>query len=263
MLLGRHLRKLRKQQKISLIEFARLTGFSPSYISSIERGLKKAGPSFVQVASTVLQISPTYLKSCSEDILEGRQVRELREERGLNTAELAEISDIPEEVIKKIEQGEAVPTTREAQKLSEALNHPLGEPVNVEESSFFAQLGQRVRTIRREQGLGVKELAERVGVSPGLISQIERGQSVPLLETLEKIASCLNVTLVNLFAEEYDVARALQNFDEYSMETICDPKVQVLLSAVRDCNGQEFRFILNFISFFQEEKRNFRNHQKH
>ena len=263
MLLGKHLRKLRRRQKINLLEFARLTGFSPAYVSSIERGLKKPGPSFIQKVSSVLQISSSYLKSFSEDILEGQQIQELRENRGLNLSELAEISGITEEALKKIEQGETTPTAQEIKKLSEALNHPLGEPINPEELSLFAHLGRRVREIRREQGLGVKELADQAGVSPGLISQIEHGRSIPLLETLEKIAGCLHVPLANLFIEQQDVAKLLQNLDEYNLETICDPKVQMLLGALRDCNAQEFRFILNFISFFQEEKRNFRNCRKH
>lgn len=261
--LGKHLRKLRKQQKINLIEFARLTGFSPSYVSSIERGLKKPEPSFVQKVSSVLQITPGYLKSYNEDILKGQQIRELRKNRGLSIGELAEISDIPEEAIRKIEQGKAIPTTREVKKLSEALNHPLGEPIKPEESSLFAHLGQRVRKIRHEQGLGVKELAERAGVSPGLISQIEHGQSIPLLETLEKIAKCLHVPLADFFIEKQDVAKLLQNLDDHNLETICDPKVQMLLGALRDCNGQEFLFILNFLSFFQQEKRILHNHQRH
>lgn len=261
--MGKHLRKLRKQQRINIIEFAQLTGFSPSYISSVERGLKKPGPSFIQKASSVLQVSPAYLKSYNEDLLEGRQVRELRENRGLSITELAEISDIPAEVIIKIEQGDAVPTTREAKKLSEALNHPLGEPANTEGPSLFAHLGQRIRKIRQEQGLGVKELAERAGVSPGLISQIEHGQSVPLLETLENIAKCLNVPLGSFFIELKDVTKVLKNLDEHARETIYDPKVQLLLCSLRDCNVREFWFILNFISFFQQEKTLFCRHEKH
>ena len=41
----------------------------------------------------------------------------------------------------------------------------------------YPQIGDRLRVRRRELGLSLRDLAERLGVSPSLISQIERGRA--------------------------------------------------------------------------------------
>ena len=40
-------------------------------------------------------------------------------------------------------------------------------------------LGPRLREVREERGLAVRELARRIGCSASLISQVERGISSP------------------------------------------------------------------------------------
>lgn len=253
MFLGRQLRELRRQQGISLSEFARLTGFSASYLSAVERGLIKPNPFFISRAADVLCVSPSYLEAVAKDVLDGDGVRELRESRGLSISELAEISGIPAETIRRMESGEVLPGEEEVEKLSEALNYPLEPPVDSLGGFVNASLGGRIRRLRRQKGLSVSEIARRVGVSPGLISQVETGRTIPLLKTLEAIAKCLNVSLASLLTEEKDVQNVLVNLDENTREVIVDPKVQVLLGALRDCDAREFWFVLEFINFFHRQ----------
>ena len=52
-----------------------------------------------------------------------------------------------------------------------------------------AQLGPRLRRVREERGLSVRELARRISCSPSLISQIERGLSAPSVGILYAIAT--------------------------------------------------------------------------
>jgi transcriptional regulator with XRE-family HTH domain len=49
-----------------------------------------------------------------------------------------------------------------------------------------------LRAWRTHRGLSVEALAERAGVSPGLISQIENGHSAGSPDSLEKLAKALN-----------------------------------------------------------------------
>ena len=58
-----------------------------------------------------------------------------------------------------------------------------------------AVLGERVRKLRNERDLTIAELAERSGLSSGLISQIERGRSNPSVRTLQRLRSALGVNL--------------------------------------------------------------------
>lgn len=58
-----------------------------------------------------------------------------------------------------------------------------------------AGLGPRLRSVRAGRGLSVRELARRVGCSPSLISQIERGASVPSVGVLYSLATELDSSL--------------------------------------------------------------------
>jgi transcriptional regulator with XRE-family HTH domain len=60
-------------------------------------------------------------------------------------------------------------------------------------------IGERVADQRRARQLSVSELARRVGVSPSLISQIERGQSRPSVATLFALAEALAVSVDSFF----------------------------------------------------------------
>jgi ribosome-binding protein aMBF1 (putative translation factor) len=73
------------------------------------------------------------------------------------------------------------------------------------------QLGQvianHVRARRLEIGLGVGQLAERTGISKGMLSKIENAQTSPSLSTLERLAGALDIPFTSLFrglAEERD-----------------------------------------------------------
>ena len=56
-------------------------------------------------------------------------------------------------------------------------------------------LGPRLRETREGRGLSVRELARRIGCSPSLISQIERGASVPSVGVLYSLATELDSSL--------------------------------------------------------------------
>ena len=62
-----------------------------------------------------------------------------------------------------------------------------------------AELGPRLRRVREDRGISVRELARRIGCSPSLISQIERGLSAPSVGMLYAIASELRASLDFLF----------------------------------------------------------------
>jgi transcriptional regulator with XRE-family HTH domain len=61
-------------------------------------------------------------------------------------------------------------------------------------------IGARLREARTMQGLGVRELARRIGVTPSMVSQLERGKVMPSVTTLAAIARELELSLDELFA---------------------------------------------------------------
>ncbi len=60
-------------------------------------------------------------------------------------------------------------------------------------------VGQRIRNYRTGQHLSQEKLAELSGCHPTYIGQVERGEKNATLESIEKIACALHVSLSSLF----------------------------------------------------------------
>ena len=80
-----------------------------------------------------------------------------------------------------------------------------------DEGAGSGQLGwviaNHVRSRRLEIGLNVGQLAERSGISKGMLSKIENAQTSPSLSTIERLAAALDMPVTSLFrglAEERD-----------------------------------------------------------
>lgn len=59
-------------------------------------------------------------------------------------------------------------------------------------------LGDRLRALRHERGETLGEVAERAGVSPQYLSEVERGRKEPSSEMIEAIAGALDLDLLDL-----------------------------------------------------------------
>lgn len=68
-------------------------------------------------------------------------------------------------------------------------------------ADLAGDIGRRLAAYRGERGLRVAELAREIGVTPSLISQIERGQSRPSVSTLFALAQALDVPVDAFFRE--------------------------------------------------------------
>lgn len=60
-------------------------------------------------------------------------------------------------------------------------------------------IGQRVRNYRTEKGFSQEKLAEMSGCHPTYIGQVERGEKNATLESIDKIASAMDLPLSKLF----------------------------------------------------------------
>lgn len=73
-----------------------------------------------------------------------------------------------------------------------------GDPPRLSEAMTVA-LGARIREARERASTGMRELARSVGVSASLLSQIERGNVKPSVDTLWAIVRELSISLDDLF----------------------------------------------------------------
>jgi transcriptional regulator with XRE-family HTH domain len=85
------------------------------------------------------------------------------------------------------------------------MDEPVASPVDVGTRS--EALGSRIRTERRAAGITVRGLASRTGLSPSLISQVERGRATPSVATLWSIATELGLSVADLFNDEPEGAQ--------------------------------------------------------
>jgi transcriptional regulator with XRE-family HTH domain len=60
-------------------------------------------------------------------------------------------------------------------------------------------VGRRVLEVRQSRGLSLRALAAKSGLSINAISRIERGESSPTVSSLQRLASALEVRLVEFF----------------------------------------------------------------
>src|ERR1041384_6054150 len=61
-------------------------------------------------------------------------------------------------------------------------------------------IGPKIRSIRLKKKMGLVELGQHTGLSPAMLSKIERGQLFPTLPTLLRIALVFSVGLDYFFS---------------------------------------------------------------
>jgi transcriptional regulator with XRE-family HTH domain len=74
-------------------------------------------------------------------------------------------------------------------------------------------LGKRLRTLRERQNRTLTEVAERAGISPQYLSEIERGRKEPSSEMIAAVTGALGTTLVDLSGQITDELRRQRVLD--------------------------------------------------
>jgi transcriptional regulator with XRE-family HTH domain len=96
----------------------------------------------------------------------------------------------------------------------------------------WRNVGNKIRYLRKSNGLTLKQLARGCGLSANTISLVERSEVAPNIETLCKIANALGVSPSSLFLEICKPKVVLQRADETGNETdIAGQALQILATA--------------------------------
>lgn len=75
------------------------------------------------------------------------------------------------------------------------LNTPYTISIGVTSMVDAKVLGANIRAERKRQLLTLEQLAEQVGITDNFLGKIERGDSMPSLQTIERIARTLDVSI--------------------------------------------------------------------
>ena len=72
------------------------------------------------------------------------------------------------------------------------------------DEALLQLIGNRIRELRKERELSLRDVAFKIGMEPSNLSVIENGKSNPQILTFARIASALNVGLNDLFNFDFD-----------------------------------------------------------
>lgn len=108
--------------------------------------------------------------------------------------------------------------------------------------TFSDTIGDRIRQLRSDVHLSQEQLALKAGLAPSFLGEIERGAKKPSIESLEKIANALEVSLSELF-----------HYDLNTLESSCNLYLDKILIEVRSYSGIEqealYRLLKQAIAF--------------
>ena len=129
------------------------------------------------------------------------------------------------------------------------------------------EIGKKLKELRLQNDLTLRDLASRSELTKGFLSQVERGQTTPSIATLEDILEALGSNLSDFFREEEEtqIVFPTQDFfvdeqEHYTIEWIIltlhsHRKSQVISSY----QGQEFGYVLKgSVTIVQEGGRKYK-----
>jgi transcriptional regulator with XRE-family HTH domain len=84
-------------------------------------------------------------------------------------------------------------------------------------------VGDRLKRIREELGISMRELAAKADVAASFVSRVEAGKASPTIMTLQKLLGALEVEVVDFFQREHVPDPAEQVvFRQRDMQTLCE-----------------------------------------
>jgi transcriptional regulator with XRE-family HTH domain len=111
--------------------------------------------------------------------------------------------------------------------------HDKGKGAGSGGSDNASELGPRLRAIRLRRGIGLREIARRLDLSPSSISQIETGKIGPSVSTLYALASEFGVTVDELLFDESRALRGSSPRSAPDAPSLNEPKLTVQRGDVR------------------------------
>jgi transcriptional regulator with XRE-family HTH domain len=104
-------------------------------------------------------------------------------------------------------------------------------------------IGDRLRELREEKKFSQGDIEEKTGLLRCYISRVENGHTVPLIETLEKMARALDIPMYKLFYDGEEPPK-LPNL----------PKRKSTDDILWGSSGKDERLLLNFCRLFGRMK---------
>ena len=256
MINGGGLRKFREKQGLSSQEFADLLRVPEPYIQDIENNIKTVNPKVISRIAETFEIDKDdfSMEECHSELTLylGDQIRALREEKQLSLERLGSLTGLSVTYLSEIERKQAVPSLSTLKRIANVFNVPVSLFIgNTRKCSLVVE---KLKRARKNRGMSQKQLAEKAGVSPGLIGQLETGKAQASIRTLEKITKALGVSVCSVILEQEDIEEVIGALSPELRSLLYQPNVQAILGSTCTMEPDKLKLVLNFIDMLNSPK---------
>lgn len=113
------------------------------------------------------------------------------------------------------------------------------------QNSKTIHIGEQIKYYRHLKNMSQEALALSAGITPAFVGHIERGLKSPTVNTLEKISTALDISLVELFTPVTTESTPSSKMRSIDME--------LLISSIKNLNDEEValltKIVLNIVKF--------------
>ncbi|MBN7811662.1 helix-turn-helix transcriptional regulator [Algoriphagus sp. H41] len=101
------------------------------------------------------------------------------------------------------------------------------------------QIGNKIKSIRKEKGWRLGELAEKSGMSIAMVSKIENGRIIPTLPSLIQLIQAFDLGVADFFSD-------LKSENDFSGYILRKKSEYTQLNKEEESIGYEYQMILNY-----------------
>jgi DNA-binding transcriptional MerR regulator/quercetin dioxygenase-like cupin family protein len=131
---------------------------------------------------------------------------------------------------------------REVQRLNvPGIKRELGATTTLRRTQEPKPLGPKLKRLRTRTGLPIADAAKRAGISTGFLSSVERGQANASVATLQRLATCYGVTVMDLFQAPKSRERLVRPADRRVLEMHSGVRMEMLSSGATMLQSMLFR----------------------
>ena len=110
----------------------------------------------------------------------------------------------------------------------------------------LSDMGSRIKSARKQQGLTLEVLAEKIGISRNFLWEIEAGRKAPALNTLYNLGMVLGISIDYLLG----VSTEKKNILSSSPKTKKELEIARILNILNEYGVAELSLISNVITDF-------------
>lgn len=253
---SKKLAKLLTHNHITLEEMSQKTRLPYPYLHQVVKGKKDLSRLSIKKILTYLDIPEDLIEEKDwEDFLNakiGDKLRALRQEKDLSLEQLGTLTGLSATYLSELETKKTLPSIRLVKELAAFYNVPT--------SLFFTNIhsrhlvGEKLKRIREYKKMTQRELADKSGLSPSLISQLENGKVHASLETIARLRKTLGVSVCFLILGEEELEQIIAAMNPSLIELLLKPEVQGIIGSICFMDEEKVKLIFNFIEMLNNPK---------